>query len=164
MHGNKKLQETVVARKALCGGGRLGTMKLDSFLQCRHQDLHNHSLLVYDIACMWTIAALTELTGGFAGCRNWCACQTSICLHTRMDPQSSGGSQLRFTALECALALHTLAELHGLLTHCALAELQNPVDTVAVTMVQMLLLAPLMRLARNGTTFSLQFKPILFIT
>ncbi len=68
-----------------------------------------------------------------------------------MDPQSSGGSQLRFTALECALALHTLAELHGLLTHCALAELQNPVDTVAVTMVQMLLLAPLMRLARNGT-------------
>jgi len=56
---------------------------------------------------------------------------------------------------------------HGLLIHCALAELQHPADTVAVTMVQMLLLAPLLRLATNGTTFcvfSLQFKPLLFIT
>ncbi len=80
-----------------------------------------------------------------------------------MGPQGSGGSQLGFTALECALALHT----HGLLIHCALAELQHPADTVAVTMVQMLLLAPLLRLATNGTTFcvfSLQFKPLLFIT
>lgn len=82
-------------------------------------------------------------------------------------PQGSGGSQLGPTALECALTLHTLAELHGLLIHCALAELQHPVDTVAVTMMQMLLLAPLMRLATNGMTFcvfSLQRKPFLFIT
>lgn len=42
-----------------------------------------------------------------------------------MGPQGSGGSQHGFTALKCALALHILAVLHGLLMHCALAELQN---------------------------------------
>ena len=39
---NKKSLPSVGAHKALCGSGRLGTMKLDSFLHCRHQDLHNH--------------------------------------------------------------------------------------------------------------------------
>jgi len=86
--------------------------------------------------------------------------------HTH-GPPGQWGQSTRFCSFECALALHTLAKLHGLLIHCALAELQNPVDTVAVTMVQMLLLAPLMRLARDDTTFcvfSLQLKPFLLIT
>ena len=109
-----------------------------------------------------TITALTDLTYDFASCRIWCVCQTSIRIHTCVGP----GQSIQFCSSVCALAFHTLAKLHGLLTHCALAELQNPVDTVAVTMVQMLLLAPLVRLVRDGTTFCvfpLQLKPFLFI-
>lgn len=75
-------------------------------------------------------------------------------MHTHTHaPPGQWGQSIRFCgSATCRAPLyvpllcccwHTLAKLHGLLTHCALAELQNPVDTVAVTMVQMLLLAPL---------------------
>ena len=115
------------------------------------------------------IAALADLTGESASCRNWCACQTSICLHIRMGPKGSGASQHGFAAFKCALALHTLAKLHELLTHCALAELQNSGHcssqhgaSAAVGASQ-----SLVRLARDGMTccvFSLLIKPFLFVT
>ena len=55
-------------------------------------------------------------------------------------------------------------------THCALGVLpQNPVNTMAFIMVQMLLLAPLVTLVNDGTAFCvsplppLRFKPFLFL-
>ena len=57
--------------------------------------------------------------------------------------------------------------LHEPVFHCALGVLlQNPVNTMAFTMVQMLLLAPLVTLVNDGTAFCvspLRFKPFLFL-
>jgi len=64
------------------------------------------------------------------------------------------------------LTHYALAMLHRPLTHCALGVLQNPVNTMAFTMVQMLLLAPLVTLVSDGTAFCvspLRFKPFLFL-
>ncbi len=71
-------------------------------------------------------------------------------------------SVLHESATHCAVDV-----LHVPVTHCALGVLlQNPVNTMAFTMVQMLLLAPLVTLVGDGTAFCvspLRFKPFLFL-